>query len=329
MLTNTTTRPPVIAHKGALHVEVESIRTVHWLDLIMRMDVPPQRKSVAFALARFANADGSRVFPGQNKVADMAGLHETNARKHIRALLTVGMLKVVQRGGGRGGATTTYRLTRPADLTTLPLWLDPNFDRAVAGGYDALSTSQQYRAVPLGESPVPDTEYRAPALGETDGQPYEHQAVAPGVSVDNFAGTPVDNPGTPSAGALHFNPVDNETPSVLTRNTERSVQKYRALALPDLPITSPLPPQHPAGLRKATNSLAETITRAAQPESIDAEYDTARAVMAAVDPELITELLAQAATQLVAAGDPDPPTRSVVVLAADLATRPDFTTGPS
>lgn len=310
-------------------MEVESIRTVHWLDLIMRMDVPPQRKSVAFAMARFANADGSRVFPGQNKVADMAGLHETNARKHIRALLAIGMLKVVQRGGGRGGATTTYRLTRPADITVLPLWLDPNFDRASAGGYDALSSDPEQRVLPLGETPVPDVEHRALTLGESDRHPSEHRALAPGVSVDNSADAPVDNPETPSADALHSNPVDKETPSVSTRNTERSAQKYRALALPDLPKTSPLPPQHPAGLRKATNSPAETITRAEQAETItDADYDTGREILAAVDPELVGELLANAARCLAAAGAVDPSTRSLVILAADLATRPDHTERP-
>jgi predicted ArsR family transcriptional regulator len=93
-------------------IETVPIHRAQWTDLVLRMRIPSRRKTVAFALAKFANADGSRVFPGQGKVADMAGLHETNARTHIRALVSVGMLTVVKRGGGRGGATTTYRLSR-------------------------------------------------------------------------------------------------------------------------------------------------------------------------------------------------------------------------
>lgn len=218
-------------------IETVLVPKTQWVDLVLRMDIPPQRKAVAFALSSFANPDGSRVFPGQGKVADMAGLHETNARKHIRALVVAGMLTVVRRGGGRGGATNSYRLSRPLDITALPLWLDPDMNRVGAEG----PAVEEYRASAPGEGPVNNSEYRALPLA---------------VSVDNFPQTPVDNSETPGAGALHFSGPAGETPSVLTRNTERFGQEYRALALPDPPKTTPLPPQHPAGSPNATTSLA-------------------------------------------------------------------------
>lgn len=240
-----------------------------WVDLVLRMNIPTQRKAVAFALAKFANPDGTKVFPGQEKVADMACLHETNARKHIKALVAAGMLTVVRRGGGRGGATNSYRLSRPLDITTLPLWLDPDMNRVEDERHDA-------------------EVHRASALGE---------------SVDNSPEKPVDNPETPSADALHSDPVDEETPSVSAINTERSVQKHRALALPDLPKTSPLPPQHPAGLRKATTSLALVPpVHNDETEWVDDEYEIAQAALAALPIQVALAWRRAARANLEAAG---------------------------
>lgn len=264
-----------------------------WVDLVLRMDVPAQRKAVAFALAKFANPDGTKVFPGQEKVADMARLHETNTRKHIKALVAAGMLIVVKRGGGRGGATNSYRLSRPLDITTLPLWLDPDMNRVE----DERADSE---------------EHQAPALGE---------------SVDNSGADPVDNPETPSSGARHSDPVDEETPSVSAINTERFEQKHRALALPDLPKTSPRPPQPPAGLRKATTSLAlvppihndDEVIEEPAPAPADDELDTARAILAAMPRPVAETWRIAARVDLETTGTPLTH-RGVAVRAAALAT---------
>lgn len=64
-------------------IETVPIHRGQWIDLVLRMDIPTQRKAVAFALSRFANPDGSRVFPGQGKVGNMAKLHEKIGRAHV------------------------------------------------------------------------------------------------------------------------------------------------------------------------------------------------------------------------------------------------------
>jgi hypothetical protein len=255
-------------------VAIETVPTERstWINLVLRMNIPPQRKAVAFALSSFANPDGTRVFPGQGKVADMANLHETNARKHIKALVAAGMLIVVKRGGGRGGATNSYRLARPADITTLPLWLDPDMNR------------------------VEDKRYST----------EEHRASALGGSVDNSTAAPVDNSEMPSAGALHSDPADEEIPSVSAINTERFEQKHRALALPDQPKTNPLPTQPPAGLRNATTSLALVPPIHNDNESIDegesGEHAAARAVLAGIPRSRLDQLRHVAEGELLAAG---------------------------
>lgn len=291
-------------------IETTPIHRGPWIDLVLRMNIPPQRKAVAFALSSFANTDGTKVFPGRQKLADMAGLHETNARKHVKALLDAGMLEMVKRGGGRGGATNTYRLTRPTDITTLPLWLDPDMNRTEDG------------------AAVVD-EYRALALSETDAADAEQRALTLGVSVDNSTATPVDNSETAGADARNSDPVDNEIPSVSARNTERSVQEYRALALPDQPKTNPRPTQPPAGSPNATTSLAlvppihnddEAINGTAQGTPVlDVELDKAYTTLLALKPAASGAYQIAAREGLEAAGIPLTK-RAVTIRAAELAT---------
>lgn len=298
-------------------IQTVPIHRSQWTDLVLRMDIPTQRKAVAFALAKFANADGTRVFPGQKKVADMAKLHETNARAHIRALVAVGMLIVVKRGGGRNGDPHVYRLTRPADITMLPLWLDPEMNR-----YE--DDDEEHEPSALGEEDDDGPEYQAPPLGETQ----EQGASALGESVDNSSGTPVDNPETPSADALHSNAANTETPSVSERNTERFEHFHRALALPDQSSTNPRPTQPPAGLPKVTPSLAlvppihndDEMTTKPEPPTppADPEYDTARAALAAMRRPVADAWRHAARAELETAGIPLSK-RSVEIRAADLA----------
>lgn len=214
-----------------------AVRKLRWLDFLLRAKIPAGRFRVAVALARFGNADGENVYPGEKKIADMANMHVTNARGHIKALLGMGLIYRKETGGGRGGATHVYRLTRPADITTLPLWLDNRFDRwPDAGDWFALD-AEEHRAPAVGET----QEHRAAALAI----PQEHRVPALGVEPEH------------RAVALGIEPVDNfrapETPSVSARNTERSREKHRALALPE--ASKNLEEPKPLGSPQADTSL--------------------------------------------------------------------------
>lgn len=272
-------------------MEVVPIRTVDWRDLIMRMKITAQRKAVAFALAKFASSDGTNVFPSQQKIADMAGCHEASARRHIAALLKAGMLALIRRGGGRGGATNTYRLTRPADITTLPLWLDPQMNRVAA------------------DTPTVEAEHRAPARGETP--------------VENPADTSVENPETPRTSARYSGPPDGETPSNPFGNTEQSVPKYRAPVLGDLSSTSPIPAQHPAGSSKASTSPVEAAAARATTETDD-DYRAAHDYLQ-THPGGYELLLKIAWKELADEGNPDAPITTAVIRAAHIAQRPPNT----
>src|SRR5438128_2652323 len=46
-------------------------------------------------------------FPGQVRLAEDLGLHETNVRKHLKSLQTIGLLAIQRRGQGK---TNVYEL---------------------------------------------------------------------------------------------------------------------------------------------------------------------------------------------------------------------------
>jgi len=295
---------------------LQAILRWRWLDLIDRMKIPPHRKAVAKALARFGDADGSNVFPGAQKIADIANCDDKTARGHIKALVAAGMLAVKRRGGGRGGATHVYRLTRPTDLTSLPLWLDPDFNRIPDGAAFVPVAAEEHRA----PAPSEATEYRAPAPGEYPFDDTEYRASAP-------SETPVDNP------------ADRETPGVRSRNTGNSAPKHRAPRQPTIFITPPKT-KEPAWLLQVSTSLGESIT-APSPDAWTPEAAPAPRIVrgtatlqptpeAAAAFAILTALpndgewfRAAAGRELRDEGHPEPTVQALAIRAAEILRRTD------
>lgn len=221
-----------------------AIHTGDWINLIFRMKIPTNCYGVAIALARFASTDGSNVFPGAKKVGDMAKMNEKTARGYIHDLERLGMLMLKKRGGGRAGNPSVYRLTRPADITTLPLWLDPEMNRIPAGaGFSPVETPAANAYSPA-LAPAETPEHRAPTSGESAFDATEHRALVPAETAEHRAPTPDESPVD--------NPAAAETPGDPARNTGRSALKHRAPTPDDLTITRPL--EDLLGSSQATNS---------------------------------------------------------------------------
>ncbi len=268
---------------GAAQVEVEPVGKYEWLDLILQLRIPPQRKAVAQAVAWFAKRDGSKVHPGQQKVADMANLHVSKAGPHIRALEGAGLLKLVKAGGGRAGAPHHYRLSRPVDISGLPLWLDPEMDRYPAGGL--LEEIHRPPTVGVADPAMrsPTREQEPPEVDETE----EHRPPAVGIPapagpVDNSEYRPptADVPPVSSTADGLNSPVDNsehrpfrsETPTASHGNTDR----------PRLRNTLRTPSEHLLGLPQATNQLGDTVRSEPQnPIEIAADANGHRLLAAA------------------------------------------------
>lgn len=225
---------------------LRAIWTGHWTDLIWRLDITPSRKAAAMVLAYHSATDGTEVFPGGRRVGNMLNLSDQKAvRAHVKALEAMGLLYLVRRGGGRKRAdadeapSSEYRLTRPADITTLPLWLDPSM-RPVPTAAEATLEQPELRVSAPGET----TEYRAYTPGET----AEHRVSAP-------AETPEHRASTPGEGPVD-NPDASETPGVSAQNSGGLTPKHRASTPPYLSSTKPQD-QNPLWSPQVGTSLAK------------------------------------------------------------------------
>lgn len=62
---------------------------------------------LAFAMLLSYAWQNDHCFPGQKRLADDMGLHETNVRKHLKSLEAGGLLAITRRGQGK---TNIYTL---------------------------------------------------------------------------------------------------------------------------------------------------------------------------------------------------------------------------
>lgn len=130
-----------------------------WERLVRRIVMPGPHKLMAFVMASYADADGSRVRPGNDVLAAVTDQSEKNVRRIVTALRELGLLRVAARGGGRGGKgkATEYQLTIPTDLLDRAEVLTPG-ERPVSPD---IQMSAQNDQPPLDNPESPDTEMSA------------------------------------------------------------------------------------------------------------------------------------------------------------------------
>jgi hypothetical protein len=153
----------------------EPIGRFEWERILRRIRVSvPSVKLVGFAMATYANADGSKIRPGQKRLAAVLGTSEMTVRRGQTELETIGMLAMVFKGhsqgrGQAGGYASEYRLTVPSDLLECVPLLDPdetnhrtpmNSDSAI----DRTPMSANSEETPdMGEE-IPDTHEETPDI---------------------------------------------------------------------------------------------------------------------------------------------------------------------
>jgi hypothetical protein len=109
----------------------EPIGRFEWERILRRIQVSvPSVKLVGFAMATYANADGTKIRPGQKRLAAVLGTSEMTVRRGQGELEVIGMLEMIFKGhslgrGQSGGYASEYRLTVPSDLLERVPMLDP------------------------------------------------------------------------------------------------------------------------------------------------------------------------------------------------------------
>lgn len=114
--------------------EVKRIPTgrFEWEKVIRRAILKPSSvKLIALVMATYADGDGSRVRPGQLRLAAVMGTGVSTVERGQRELERLGFLELVAKGhsfgrGHPGGFASVYQLTLPEDLFERVQMLDPD-----------------------------------------------------------------------------------------------------------------------------------------------------------------------------------------------------------
>lgn len=73
-----------------------------WERLIRELSLPPPVRVTAYALATFANSDGTKAYCGLGRLGQASGLIRNVTVEVLAALRGAGLIRRTKRGGGRG-----------------------------------------------------------------------------------------------------------------------------------------------------------------------------------------------------------------------------------
>jgi hypothetical protein len=158
--------------------EIHGSSRYEWERIVRRVQMPPSVKCVAFALATYANTDGTSIYPGNERLAAVTCQGDKTVRRALAWLRGGYLVERVREGsrGGRGGFADEYRLTIPSDLLARHVLLDPD-ESPVAVTGDSAPDRQEHRSqrpvAPVAESRSPVTE--SPNTGHRDRTPTQYQ----------------------------------------------------------------------------------------------------------------------------------------------------------
>ena len=139
--------------------------------------MPPSAKCVAFALATYANADGTSIFPGNERLAAVTCQGDKTVRRALDWLRSGYLIERVREGsrGGRRAFADEYRLIIPSDLLARHELLDPDESPVtVTGARSGRGSDHRSHGPvsPVTESGSPVTE--SPITGHSDRTPTHH-----------------------------------------------------------------------------------------------------------------------------------------------------------
>jgi hypothetical protein len=196
--------------------EIHFVGRYEWERVLRRCVLHPQPvKTVAAYLAQYANADGTNVRPGVDRLSAVSGLSERSVRSGLTVLRELCLITRTRVGSslGRQALTDEYRLSYPDDIYRRVHMLDPDESPASA----ACDQTCQHPG--------------SPARGAADKPPAaaEHRHVVPGTPAPH-AGTPAPhdrNTGTTCTPPPNDQPLppndqrDDLVSDVTTRDDDR------------------------------------------------------------------------------------------------------------
>lgn len=214
-----------------------------WTDVVRRARLGKTTKYIAVMMATYADyADGTRVFPGLERLAWAAEVDYKTAKKGVAELIAAGLIEVVGHSGTRERGTE-YRLILGEDVLEklvipTPAQASMEIERRSIGRRRSTRTAHG-TARPNGQGqptgrPVPDQS--AP-----EGRPTPRTAVREGQPTPR----PQDSPPR-SAIPTHY--LDTTTTSHSDEELRTAVTHTRATGPPQDPDSPPMPERCEHGL---------------------------------------------------------------------------------
>jgi DNA-binding transcriptional ArsR family regulator len=112
-----------------------------WQRLLRELDLPPAVKNVSGWVCSFGDQDGTRIYPGVDKLMRATGLSRDNVVEALAALRDSFLLRRVRRGGGRGSRLSDeYQVSVPDGELTVQ-----EIEQLVAGAYLAARKGRRQR----------------------------------------------------------------------------------------------------------------------------------------------------------------------------------------
>lgn len=110
--------------------ELHGASVNEWINVVRRARLGRTTKLVALMLATYANADGSKVYPGVGRLVVQCEIRYSSARAALADLRQAGLIERVRQGNRRRGQADEYRLTFSADLLDRIVVPTPTEERA-------------------------------------------------------------------------------------------------------------------------------------------------------------------------------------------------------
>lgn len=268
-------------------MELQGMEPYRWRDVIRRARLGPSTKLVACVLADYANPDGTRIWPGNDRLVAVTELGEKTVRRSLEKLRDLGLIERVRKGSklGRKALADEYRLTIPADLRERVEMLAPS------------ETPGSPVMVTCGQDGTPVT-----GTGDEPESPVDNPGSAVTVTGDRSEdqpGTPVNDHGTPVTGSR--NTGHGDRPPTHAPNQLPPTNK------PSGPVTPPTV--------EVPRTRVVTPSERAELESEDEalQFQAARTVLGRCGPTQTETLMEKARTEM-----DDPNVRQLIIRAAQI-----------
>lgn len=102
-----------------------------WWSIVRRCRLGSSAKAVAITLSTYADPDGTRIFPGRQRLAAVMEKSPSTVDRALKQLRVIGLIERVSEGrsAGRRALADAYRLTIPEDILEVVPMLDPDETR--------------------------------------------------------------------------------------------------------------------------------------------------------------------------------------------------------